>query len=281
MKRKLISWISIILAFIFLLSLAGADETADLKSDGRLAIFYLPATDNSVIMNSASFAARAIASRWPKRGLVISRIADKRQPRAYDSIEKAISNGVFGEGKLTGQEELRLDSKEFAAFPCEEIWFIIPGSASVNVLQNDSLKNYLASVFGSYPVHIHFAVIGRSFDNDQIASFTLLKDGFADLICLEEDFLAQNKKPQSNSYTGDYFFASLFGTPFHLTVQKDQKFSFELPVNSAVLILARSDKDPILGLENQDEEPVEADPLVFRNKREKRIHMPGFIQQRN
>ena len=240
MKRMGKIFLSALIALSLLLSAAYAENEAGESGNRATAVFYVAASQDETVLDTAWYVARSIAGRREGYQLQISR-PDIRT--VYDKLDEKTRKEVFKRDKKTGSEEFNGNNgiKKQISGTAYDLWFIVPEQAAKNFAANSSVIEALKSN-GQSRAHVVF--IGETVKKEEIGSSRMMREvpGIS-WICVKSDFTVSSldEKESSHIHTGDYFIASLYGTPMELDVDFDEasgQWRFSVPENTRVLALA-------------------------------------------
>ena len=212
-----------------------------------LAVFWVPATKDAAEIRTAQYAARALAARWPERPVLAARTDAARKP--YTSLsESVITKGMILSGQFAdGSEPLARPAlvEELAGTVCD-VWFLLPEEAAPALCRNGELAAQCEAMLNRPDSALHFVCIGDQGYLPPADSFPagLAEAGRADWRLLAGDFLATGRSfDQRTVHTGDFFLASLYGTPadLPLTAAGEDTLTFTLPQDGRVLVLTRQE----------------------------------------
>ena len=244
MNRKIVLCLSIFMLLFMVVSVAAADLNLSDNGSSVTTIYYIAGTkDADEVLISARYAARAIAARWPGNQLNISR-PDIRN--TYHTAEEADKN-VFANvakgsgGAVSVRKDARTSMESYAGSSCE-LWFIVPASVSRDFIANREIAEKARTVLVGGQSRMHIVFIG-SVKTDALEAEDSLYSGLpVDWMVLGQDFTAAEiaKGGDGSLHTGDYFVASLYGTPLDISVNPDTQ-QFTMPGSGRVLVLSQGE----------------------------------------
>lgn len=227
------------LIVLLLLSAAYAENEASESGNRTTAVFYVAAAQDETVLDTAWHVVRSIAARGESPRLQVSRPDIKT---VYDKLDEKTRKEVFKKDRKTGNEEFNSSNqiKKQIQKKAYDFWFIVPEQAAKSFVANNSVIEMMKANRQS---RAHVVFIGDTLKKEDMDSSRMMREvpGIS-WICIKRDFTVSSldEKENGHIHTGDYFIASLYGTPMELDVTFDEasgQWRFSVPENTRVLAL--------------------------------------------
>ena len=273
MKKKFLLLLAVILLLFSFQSVLG-EETIT----GRQMFYVYFPTQSVSEFRTIQYLVNARSARWTKGNPYYANI---NLQKLYDQehMTDAIKTGRGWDGNLSPKVKssvLDVISSQAAGV---DLCLLIPSDSVKTVFQQGDFFSWLLNILQAGKSKVHFFLIGGKTEIPE-GTKELFREysDYYDVTRLASDFLQETvKETEEDLHTGEYYIASLYGTPMDLllTEEEEGKLSFHLHEEGQVFFLTREERDLIVESEQGAIVPNDETKAIRVRGPEKKD--PGFI----
>ena len=240
MKRRVLLILTLMLLLLSFQPVRGEEPIP-----GKQTFYVYFPTQSVSEFRTVQYLINARSARWTQDSPYYANI---NLQKLYDQghMTDAIKTGKSWDGNLSPRvKSIVLDviSSQAAGV---NLCLLIPSDLVKTVFQQGDFFSWLLDILQGGKSKVHFYIIGEKTDLSEETKevFREYSDSY-DVTLLVSDFLQETvKETEGNVHTGDYYIASLYGTPMDLPLTKEEgQFAFHLPEEGQVFFLTREAGD--------------------------------------